>query len=198
MALLGLGVSQIARLAAALVEGDDSIIEKIIEKKFEDLGEEFIQQFLGGPLETVGRVERAIDTGGASEFDRFRNEWLSKVRPPTSFPGLPGKILSKLQDAYNKSDRDIKRRWSTVWGRTNWASSRQDWLDNRWRHDWRSQPRDVHGRWIPGRLDHIAPALMYSGKHVGRTVRTFRKKRRARRAAARKLARRMMQVNDGN
>jgi hypothetical protein len=111
---------------------------------------------------------------------------------------LPGKILSKLQDAYNKIDKDAKRRWSTVWGRTNWAQSRQDWLDNHWRHDWRSQPRNVLGQWIPGRLNYIAPALMYQGKKPGRTVRTFRKKRRARRAAARKLAKQLMRLDDGS
>lgn len=196
MALLGFGIGQMTKLATALIDGDTSIIAKIIEKKFEDLGEDFIMQLLAGPLSNASRITTAIETGGGSEFDRFRNEWLSKIKPPSNMPGLPGKMFDKLRAAYDKSDKDIKRRWSTVWGRTNWASSRQDWLDNRWRHDWRSQPRDVHGRWIPGRLETISAELMYRGKRPSRNVRTFRKKRRARRAAARKLAQQMMRMNE--
>ena len=132
---------------------------------------------LGGTLvANVQRIGRAFETGGASEFERLRNKWLSGALPVS------------LKDKKTGPQRGGK------WTHSQWAGSREDWLNNRWKHDWRSQPRNpATGRWIPGRLDYIASNLQYAGTKPGRTVRTFRRKRRARRAAARKMARQLME-----
>jgi len=184
------GLEAIAQLASALSHGDDNVLEKIILDKFEHMGEETLVRLIGldEPMALIQRFGEAVSTAGVSE--------LKRVFQP-NVPGLPGKLLRKFEQIYNQTDRDIKRRWKTKWGRSGWAESRKDWLDNSWRHDWRSQPRDpLTGRWLPGRLETIDPSLMYRGKRPGRTLRSFRRRRNARRAAARKAVRQMLQ--DGN
>jgi len=196
------GLETIAQLAAALSHGDDNIFEKIILDKFENMGEEALMRFIGGPAaeilgqfdmvpKGVRRFGEAVATGGVSELKQFRHVFQPNV------PGLPGKLLRKFEQLYDQTDRGLQRRWSTKWGRSGWAESRNDWLDNKWRHDWRSQPRDpVTGRWLPGRLEYIDTSLMYRGKRAGRTLRTFRRRRRIRRAMARKTVRQILENGD--
>lgn len=187
--MIGVNIGLLAKLGEALIKGDDNIIERLVIKKIESMGEQVIGDLIGSVLPGGGvaqRIGRAIETGGASEFNRLRNQWLSQITPRP----VPG--LTRLQRAFETAQNKVAARRRTMWGRTDWAASRKDWLDNKWRHDWRSQPRDVRGRWVPGRLDYIPAHLMYPGKRAGRTIRTMRKLRRARRAAARRMVREEM------
>jgi hypothetical protein len=63
-----------------------------------------------------------------------------------------------------------KPRKKFQWQRGGWAKSRQDWLDEGWKHDWRSQPRNFIGWWVPGRLPYPVVTV----------AKVSRKKRRAR------------------
>lgn len=197
MPILGFGTGQIVKLAAALLQGDGNLIDRMVEQKLEHLGEEVLEELIGGPLATAQRITEAIDTGGGSEFERLRNEALNSVRPgPLPYSSLIKKLQGLLEN--NKAAAQQGSGPRGKWTHADWAKSRQDWLDNRWRHDWRSQPRNTQGRWIPGRLSYVDARLQYKGVKAGRTVRTFRKKRRAKRAAARRLARRMMGSDNGD
>ena len=182
MAAIGL----MAQLVASLLEG--GTLDAIIAKKLDVLGEDFLNSQLNSPLEgAVNRLGSAFDTGGQSEFDRLRNTWLNKLKGG-SIPhaGLINKLLHVL-DTGSQS-----RRGNAKWARSGWANSRNDWLDSHWRHDWRSQPRDLAtGRWMPGRLDHIADSLRYRGVHAGRATKRRRKLRRQSRARGRKAARQL-------
>jgi len=195
---LGFGTGQIVKLAVALLEGDGNLIDHLIERKLEDLGEELISEIVGGPLGSAQRIGQALETGGQSELERLGNQALSKARPgPLPFSDAIKKLQHLLEQAQGSSGQQQAGN-ANKRARADWAKTRQEWLDNRWRHDWRSQPRNVQGRWIPGRLSYVDARLQYAGVKPGRTVRTFRKKRRAKRAAARKLARRMMQGDHGD
>jgi hypothetical protein len=71
------------------------------------------------------------------------------------------------------------RRRNTRWRRGGWASSRQQWNADRWKHDWLSQPRNAIGEWIPGRLPYPVTTV----SHLSRRVRRQRRARRRYRAA---------------
>ena len=70
-----------------------------------------------------------------------------------------------------------------------WARAHQEWLShNRWRFDWRSQPRrpagnEAGGEWMDGRLGfpvtfHL-PVSRKSRQQGARAMKAFRKRRRA-------------------
>jgi hypothetical protein len=185
-----LGVGVVAKLIGALV--DDGLLDKIVEKKLEGMGEEFIMKFLGGPFSLANRVDQAIETGGASEFARLRQEWLSNLQHQGQLPY--GGVLRKIQNFTGHpgpyAGRNRRGRWA--WQRADWAASRNDWLDNHWKHDWRSQPRDAQGRWIAGRLDYVPIYLQYRGIHKGRKNKRKARQRRLARMRGRRLARQML------
>lgn len=176
------GVSNtLIKLATALVEGDDSLLVKLLTDKVEQLGRDLISDVIGATafgagLSATRRFGRAVETGGASELNRLRDQWLNTVRP-ARLPGLRG--LQKVLDYQNRPRRTFK------WQRGGWARSRQEWLDEGWRHDWRSQPRDLRGRWIPGRLDYPLQTKL----RVSRRLRRLRRVRNANRRVGRAMAR---------
>lgn len=165
-------------MVASLVTGGGGL-EKAVIKKLESLGGEFLLDQLG-----VG--------GGAfgllTDIKKFKPQSMmlkdlmpQPVRVKTQFiRGLQQEFLGKKK----------KGRWRerSEWGRSNWATSRDDWLNNKWRHDWRSQPRDVFGKWVPGRLTTAAAALQYKGKKIGRRTKRRRQLRRLARLRGRKAA----------
>lgn len=194
--MISINAGALVKLASALTSGDDNIIEKLIRDKIEDMGEDLIGQALSNVMPMAGAAQRALtalETGGVSEFARLRSQWLHSLIPSTSFPG--GGALRRLQGAFEKNkhllsrpggikltwegsgwdapDVKWKRSWSETGGHWKWSKSRQEWLDVSWRHDWRTQPRDPHGKWIPGRLRH--PYISKGARRI----------RRARRKAAR-------------
>jgi hypothetical protein len=188
-------VKFLSQLAAAGIEGEAGILEQIIQKKLEGEAEHLVMRFLGGPLGLGQRVQKAVATGGQSEFDQTRDRFLRPLTPHVPHGGLIRKLDAFIGAGGGKKGR-FKRRGKYGWQATDWASSRDDWLDNRWRHDWRSQPRDQRGRWIPGRLEYIAAQLQYRGKRrVGRTVLRRRKLRKLRRLATRRELRKILKTN---
>jgi hypothetical protein len=180
----------LGNLANVLITGNESALENLLAKKLEELGEDALMQLVGNLSPDMGianRVVRAVETGGESEFNRARNEWLHAISP-TPLPGA--NILQKLEDLFEKRKQQIQstrpdRPEGNWWM---WSNSRHQWIDQRWRHNWRSQPRDWHGRWEPGRLRH--PYISKGARRI----------RRQRRAAARKAAKQLMQgfIEDGN
>jgi hypothetical protein len=186
--MLGANVGQIAKLVSALIEGDDSLLEKIIDDKLNSLGEEFLMKALAGPFGgTDTRMGDALRSGGLSELEHLGQKVLSS--------GLPAPWQKIISSAYaplrRRTHGEHSLRSASAWARTDWASSRDDWLDNRWRHDWRSQPRDARGRWIPGRLNtiYVPNELRYRGAHPGRRKRRKMKLHRLERLRGRRAAR---------
>lgn len=166
------GLEALAKIANGLQNGDNNIVGELIEKKLEDMGKELVLGAIGGEaLAPVARIDRALSTGGKSEFDRLRQQWLNYITPAP----LPGSgLVKKFQHQLNKGVIAASR----PQGHWKWSSSRQEWLDMNWRHNWMSQPRDLHGRWIPGRLNH---------PYISRKARRVRAARRkAVRAAVRR------------
>lgn len=160
-------IGTLGTIADALIRGDDNLISRMVERKLENLGQNMIRELMPvgtGAFATSSRIEQAVRTRGASEFNRIRSQWLNSLAPPP----LPGAgILNRLQNAYRKAAFEASRPQGKHWV---WSRSRREWLDQSWKHDWRSQPRDVRGRWIPGRLRH---------PYVSKGVRRLRAKRRA-------------------
>ena len=182
----GLGVGKIASMIAAMAD-PNGFLDKTLSAKLEGLGEDFLMRYLAGPFGVVGSSERianAISSGGMSEFQQLGQEWLSAAIPHAG-PHLA--FLDKMQTMFKQVGLT-----GGHYGKSKWAYSRQDWLDNKWRHDWRSQPRNALGEWIPGRLDHIAQALKWRGKKTGRKVHHRQDMRRMARLRGRRAARRML------
>jgi len=100
----------------------------------------------------------------------------------------PGQMAKRLQKQFLQAGKKKSFRRSSKWSRSEWASSREDWLGNQWKHDWRSQPRNALGKWIPGRLSAIESQLQYKGKKAGRRTKRRRRLRRAARLRGRKMA----------
>src|SRR4029077_17645418 len=178
----------VSGLAQALLNNKDGdplgLVGKILVKQLQSAGEDLIMDAIGGPLCAAKRVAEAVRTGGQSEFDRTRTEFLHSLKPSTSFPGSG--IIRTVGGLFEKRAKRVGRYRPGTWQASSWASSREDWLQNRWMHDWRSQPRDERGRWVPGRLQYIEAHLQYRGKRAGRVVLRRRKRRKLRRLMTRR------------
>jgi hypothetical protein len=165
--MFSIDVSALAKLAEALLHGDDNIISKLIEDKVEDLGRDMLANLL--PANPLQRVSRAIETGGKSELNRIRGQWLSSVTPAP----LPGQgMFNRITNAFEKN-KQLLTRPEGKWQK--WSRSRQAWLDESYRHNWRTQPRDARGRWKVGRLRYpyvpkTVRRLNRAAKRAGRTV----------------------------
>ena len=59
--------------------------------KIQGIGEDIIKDAIGttigGPMGAAQRITEAVRTGGQSEFDRTRAEFLSSITPSALFPG---------------------------------------------------------------------------------------------------------------
>lgn len=173
-------IAQVARLIVSFSASND--LEALVKKKLEGMGEEFLLEFIGGPMGTAQRISQAVATGGVSELQHLGEDAIRQAIPA---PLPHSALLHKIQDVFRGRARQGGRR-SGLWSHSDWATSRNDWLDNHWRHDWRSQPRDARGRWVPGRLNYIAQSLQYQGMKLGRR----RLRRRRQRLLSRRMARR--------
>src|SRR6266699_676675 len=162
----------LGQLVASLLQSEDNVIEELIVKKIEEIGKDFVADLiretpLGAAFGVTDRLAKAIESGGASEFKRARAQWLNALKKPiNSFGSGSSRMGAKIQKALQKSAQDSSRPEDGHW---KWSRSRQEWLNEDWRHDWRSQPRDKRGRWIPGRLNTI---------YVSQTLRKRRASRR--------------------
>lgn len=205
--MFGFGV--LADLATSLISGGENNIEKLILEKLEHMGEEFLKEIANEMIpgvDLIGRGKSALQSRGMSEVNRLRSHWLSGTASGSSFmnsgktAGMGGlqrlsvnvigaeqtDLAKKIQNAFF-GGRDLQRTPglldNTEHGGKTWQGSRQQWLDAGWRHDWRSQPRDKHGRWLPGRLKH--PYMTQGARRI----------RRQRRTAARKAAKQAYSEN---
>jgi hypothetical protein len=171
----------LAKLADALLRGDDNILTQMLEKKLESLGEDVISQLVSGPLGTANRIAEAVKTGGASEFERQRREWLGSITPAP----LPGtSLINRLTNAFEKNAHLLTKPSGKF---VRWDRTRKQWLDESYRHDWRTQRRDRHGRWIEGRTRYP-----YVPKRT-------RRERSMRRRAVRRMTRQIMkEMNRGS
>jgi hypothetical protein len=186
---MALGTGFITKVVARLLAGD--AIDELLEKKLEDLGENFLRRQLSGPLGILSKFDE-------DSFEQQRDAWLNKVTklPIPKLPHLPHQaLLNKLFTVIGKTADIRKRRHSgrgAKWQKTAWARSRNDWLENQWKHDWRSQPRNpVTGQWMPGRLDYVDRSMMKKGRQAGRITKRRRKLRRAARMRGKNAARQL-------
>lgn len=158
------------------------LIQEIVEGKIEKVATALVMEAINAT--PIGRVSSFVRSGGVSEVKKL-------LGPISSLRG--GDLTSKLDSAFYSTlgfDHPTDRR-KPQWTRGGWARSRQEWLNESWRHDWRSQPRDLKGRWIPGRLDHPVQGAprrgsTFSVSRRGRKIRRFKSRYKA---AGRKAAR---------
>jgi hypothetical protein len=188
----GFGIKWAAGVLDGLLAGKEDVLANALMHKLESMGEDLISEVIGSVGGGVaGRVQKAVATGGQSEFDRARSKFLNGFRPrPIPHAG----IIKKVGGLFQSRAARVRRGGSYKpgsWQGSSWAASREDWLDRQWQHDWRSQPRDEIGRWMPGRLDHIAAQLQYRGKRAGRATLRRRKLRKMRKLATRRTLRRL-------
>lgn len=180
-----LGAGHFGKMVYALLDG--GAIDKILSDKLEKLGEDLLMKSLAGPFAGVGNIERiseALKTGGTSEFERLGENWLRALQPPKVVSSAYTPLRRRVHGQHGQLHKQ-------AWSRTDWARSRDDWLDNRWQHDWRSQPRDVRGRWMPGRLEYVAANMQYRGSRKGRVKRRKAQLKRAARTRGRRAARKL-------
>ncbi len=161
----------LGQIIASLLHGaGDNPIEELILNKIKDVGKEKIKELiqetpLGEPLgqarEFKERFMGAIESGGATEFRRVRNQWLNDLKKSLDYKRSgqsATRFAKKIDDFFQQAAQDQGRPKGGYW---KWSRSRQEWLDEGWRHDWRSQPRNLIGRWVPGRLNfiYVSPRL---------------------------------------
>lgn len=189
-------------LADQLLLGEANWLENLVTDRLEQVGrvwlKERVKEFTGFDL--ARRLNRGYATGGLSEIRRARNNFLSG----SSLSARSGFIGRALRGAASGFETEINRKETEIVGsdvrravvdrmehallgdkperrdpgeRQGWSTSRQQWLDAAWRHNWESQPRDPQGQWKPGRLKH---------PYMTKGARKIRAKRRA---VARKAAR---------
>jgi hypothetical protein len=172
----GGGVGVIAKLVASLVA--DGGLEKIIEKKLVAMGGDFLLSQLGvaGPGGMLGDIAHLMP-----QTMSVKDLMPQPLRVDTRF------LRTLTKDFVGKKTKGSWRARS-AWGRSNWAKGRDDWLDNHWKHDWRSQPRDAMGKWVPGRLTYVQAQLQYKGKKAGRRTKRRRALRRRSRLRGRRAA----------
>lgn len=163
----GINTGILGQIAQALLNGEKNFIEELIEKKITDLGKDLINDLISSsPLGIALQLSKQLEGGGANEFKRMRDAWLNSLQPTSPHSGLLGRINNNFQkQVIGSSQEQIPGRP----GKWTWSKSRREWLDESWKHDWRSQPRDSRGRWIPGRLKTI---------YISQGARKLRNKRR--------------------
>lgn len=170
------------------------LLADFIEERVAAIGASFIMGAIaespfGAAIEAMGRVTEFIESEGVSELDRIAAGELQHLTRPLRFKFHGQELLKKMQDSFS-NPASVRL---PMWQRGGWAQSRQDWLANDWKHDWRSQPRKpagsleeiwigssyhhVGGEWVSGRLGFPAPATYSLGIGKGKS-RTSRRRRR--------------------
>ena len=179
----------LGQLVASLLQGGDNVVEKLVFEKIENLGRGVISDLirntpLGAGMAFSERFVNTIETGGAKQFKRARDQWLNSLVKPVRGVGTANRLAKKIEIAFQKAaEEEYQKSSKPKQGFWKWSRSRQEWLNEDWRHDWRSQPRDLIGRWIPGRLNTI-----YISPRAKRV-------RSARRRAVRKQVKEMFRGN---
>jgi len=166
----------------ALLLGEDGLIKKEVTKEIKKIAKEMLNDFLN---EQTG-INPAIQTG--KRFQRMAKrpfQALQQQLTPDEAADEEQTIFDQLIRTVERGGNiTVRRELKRAERRLGWKQSRQYWLGEAWKHDWRSQPRDVHGRWIQGRLSRP-----FVSKNVRRTI-------SARRRAARQAFRAMRLDNN--
>ena len=161
-------------LASSLIKSQSNALESAIEEKIVSLGKDLISDIIrSSPL---GIGISVIQKLGAVEFKRMRDAWLNTLQPVSPSSGMLGRISNSFQQIAAGAEPQKDGKWT-------WSKSRREWLDESWKHNWRSQPRDRRGRWIKGRLKTIYVST------------SARKSRSARRRAIRKSVKEIFRGN---
>ncbi len=178
----------LGQLVASILRDEGNVIEDLIFDKVKEIGKEKIKELveetpLGEPLgEAFSARKRfmdAIESGGATEFKRARDRWLNDLKHSLDYKKSgqgATRFAKKIENFFNQTAQENSKPEGGFW---KWSKSRQEWMDEGWKHDWRSQPRNLIGRWIPGRLNRIYVSPR------------FKKVRAARRRAVRKMVKEM-------
>ena len=178
------------------------MLENLVTKRLEEVGKLWLKEKVADVVghDFARRLKRGYTTSGLSEVRRLKNTALGG----SAFSARSGVVGRTLRGFQTGFESEFNRRETQVAGSdvrraivdrmehaffgdrqsnadkaasSNFKRSRQQWLDEAWRHNWRSQPRDWHGRWTPGRLKH---------PYMTKGARRIRAKRRS---AARKAVR---------
>jgi hypothetical protein len=182
------GFGQIAKLVAGLIDG--GALDKVIQSKLDNIGEDYLKKVLSGGFGSVAGLPKFRTN---ASFDGLRKAWFEQAHGAAKgHEDFLEKLFSTVERVGETKSSGGSRRKRARWTKTEWARSRQDWLDNKWKHDWRTQPRDaVSGRWLPGRLDNVAATLRYQGSKAGRRTLRRRKQRRTAKLQGRRAARKL-------
>jgi len=150
-------------------------ITKFVEEKISDFGADAIMEFvsdspIGAAFSAMTKMSEFIESSGTSGL----NELISHEAKHFTYKYKGSELIKKIQDSFEHPTH------LSEWQRVDWAGSRENWLANRWRHDWRSQPRNRIGEWIVGRLPYPVSAVGI-GKGKSRTSRSRRRVNRYKR-----------------
>lgn len=164
---------------------------------------------LGFAMEAAGRFAEFVESEGINELDKLAAGELRKLDHPLKFRLKGHELLKKMQEAFSQPTAGNK----AIWQRSDWATSRADWMAEAWQHDWRSQPRvpagsfqtvstrrgviRAGGEWSFGRLGSPVAGSPAVGKGKQKSSRNKRRLRRYRRYG-RIAARDFVRSQDGN
>lgn len=152
---------------------------------------------LGFALQAAGRFSEFVESGGIAELDKLSSGATRQLTRPLNYRVKGLTLLEKLQQSVAQLPPSRGGGRKAVWRSSDWASSREHWLADAWKHDWRSQPRipagsSIGGEWTDGRLDHPfvgAPAIGKGKQKSSRKSRRMRRYRRYGRLASRDFVR---------
>lgn len=150
------------------------------------------------PFNAVAGFARQIYRAGAAQaadiiLDNLQDMGADALISAVGGGGTPlGMLLSSFIRYNSTVSRDFNRQENKPMTAAETRSYRRrhaEWLrDNRWRFDWRSQPRrpagtDEGGEWMEGRLDHMAemknPYSRSQRQRAIRSVKAYKSRQRA-------------------
>jgi hypothetical protein len=161
----------------------------------------------GFALEVANRFSEFVETEGISELDKLASREIRKLENPLKYRFKGRSLLNKMQEVFSQPAGR-----TAAWKHSPWATSKEEWMADKWEHDWRSQPRvpagsfqmvstrrgqiKAGGEWTFGRLSYPFAGSPAIGKGKQRSSRNKRRLRRYRRYG-RLAARDFVKAQDG-
>jgi hypothetical protein len=157
------GLSTLLSLGTALYTGETNKVTDLVEHALEEWGHSALHELLPERPREFSEASRAF-----RDITRAREHFLNQFRPaPLPYSGVLKKLAEQINNAVNIYNQEATK---PVEGRHwTYSKSRQQWLDVSHRFDWRTQPRDPHGQWTPGRLRY--PYMSKDLKRMRRKLR---------------------------
>lgn len=155
-------------------------MEEFVAQRIRSLGRDFIREALDEtPFGAVRsgydfkqRLGEFLEPGGIQKYFREKGkEGLNKLKEELlgSAKGKP-KIVAAINKIFDEAYTDQQNQ-------PQFQKSHIDYLADAWMHDWRSQPRNIIGEWVPGRLTY--PVVVIGKRpYIGRRVKQRRKQKR--------------------